>query len=228
MLFLWRVPIRKSRTFFPVPSLHPQRVQGYGSTLEAEFCLLGKYWLTCIHCARSSHWRGLYLRVSVGCLPSILATSRECLLYKQNNPLRSATIILNRLSRSCHPFCICWTHALFAYSIVGLLKFDSPLLVTHASIQIYSLTNVVSTGLFEMTVGVLTTCHTLETGVCSCTDGSRNSQSFLLWCAVCSSFVFLRLERSLLRWRRTAVRRRFVCLHFIIVLMFVESQRVHV
>jgi len=38
--------------------------------------------------------------------------------------------------------------------------------------------------------------------------------SFLLWCAVCSSYAFLRLERSLLRWRRTAVRRRFVCLHF--------------
>jgi len=31
---------------------------------------------------------------------------------------------------------------------------------------------------------------------------------------VCSSYAFLRLERSLLRWRRTAVRRRFVCLLF--------------
>jgi len=30
--------------------------------------------------------------------------------------------------------------------------------------------------------------------------------SFLLWCAVCSSYAFLRLERSLLRWRRTANR----------------------
>ena len=40
-------------------------------------------------------------------------------------------------------------------------------------------------------------------------------QSFLLWCAVCSSYAFLRLERSSLRWRRTAVRRRFVCLHFV-------------
>ena len=28
--------------------------------------------------------------------------------------------------------------------------------------------------------------------------------------AVFSSYAFLRLERSLLRWRRTAVRRRFV------------------
>ena len=28
--------------------------------------------------------------------------------------------------------------------------------------------------------------------------------SFLLRCAVCSSYAFLRLERSLLRWRRTA------------------------
>jgi hypothetical protein len=28
----------------------------------------------------------------------------------------------------------------------------------------------------------------LEIGVCSCTDGSRNSQSFILWCAVCSSY----------------------------------------
>ena len=28
--------------------------------------------------------------------------------------------------------------------------------------------------------------------------------------AVCSSYAFLRLKRSLLRWRRTAVRRRFV------------------
>jgi len=34
--------------------------------------------------------------------------------------------------------------------------------------------------------------------------------SFLLRRAVCSSYAFLRLERSLLRWRRTAVRRRFV------------------
>jgi len=32
-------------------------------------------------------------------------------------------------------------------------------------------------------------------------------------CAV-HIYVLLRLERSLLRWRRTAVRRRFVCLHF--------------
>ena len=44
----------------------------------------------------------------------------------------------------------------------------------------------------------------------------------------CSSFAFFRLERSLLRWRRTAVRRRFMCLHFTIVLMFVESQWVHI
>ena len=38
-----------------------------------------------------------------------------------------------------------------------------------------------------MIVGVLTTCHTpLEIGVYSCTDGSRNSQSFLydVRCAV--------------------------------------------
>ena len=52
--------------------------------------------------------------------------------------------------------------------------------------------------------------------------------SFLLWCVACSSYAFLRLERSLPRWRRTAVRRRFLCLHFIIVLMFVESQSVHI
>ena len=31
---------------------------------------------------------------------------------------------------------------------------------------------------------------------------------------MCSSYAFLRLECSLLRWRRTAARRRFVCLHF--------------
>ena len=31
---------------------------------------------------------------------------------------------------------------------------------------------------------------------------------------LCSSYAFLRLERSLLRWRRRAVRRRFVCLYF--------------
>jgi len=30
---------------------------------------------------------------------------------------------------------------------------------------------------------------------------------------VCGSYAFLRLERSLLRWRRTAGRRLFVCLH---------------
>ena len=33
--------------------------------------------------------------------------------------------------------------------------------------------------------------------------------SFLLWCAMCSSYAFLRLERSLLRWRRKAVRRLY-------------------
>jgi len=32
--------------------------------------------------------------------------------------------------------------------------------------------------------------------------------------ARCAVVIFLRLERSLLRCRRTAVRRRFVCLHF--------------
>ena len=52
--------------------------------------------------------------------------------------------------------------------------------------------------------------NTLEIAVCSCTDGSRNSHSFLIWCALCSSYAFLRLERSLLRWRRTAVRKSFV------------------
>jgi len=39
--------------------------------------------------------------------------------------------------------------------------------------------------------------------------------SFLLWCAVCSSYAFLSLERSLLIWLQTAMRRRFVCLHII-------------
>jgi hypothetical protein len=47
--------------------------------------------------------------------------------------------------------------------------------------------------------------NTLDIAVCSCTDGSRNSQSFLLWCAECSSYALLRLERSWLRWRRTAI-----------------------
>ena len=47
--------------------------------------------------------------------------------------------------------------------------------------------------------------RTINLGVYSCTDGSRNYQSFLLWCAVCSSYVFFRLERSLLRWRRTVI-----------------------
>jgi len=51
--------------------------------------------------------------------------------------------------------------------------------------------------------------NTLDIGVCSCTDGSRNSQSFLLWCAVCSTYAFLRLERSLLRWGRTANHHRW-------------------
>jgi hypothetical protein len=68
-----------------------------------------------------------------------------------------------------------------------------------------------------MIVGVLTTSHTKYTWnrLCSCTDGSRNFQSFLLWCAVCSSYEFLLLEQCLIRWRRTAVRRLFVCLHFV-------------
>ena len=70
----------------------------------------------------------------------------------------------------------------------------------------------INTVLMEMIVGVLTTCHTQYTWDSSCTDGSRNSRSFLLWCAVCSSYAFLRLERSSLRWRRTTVRRHFVCL----------------
>ena len=55
---------------------------------------------------------------------------------------------------------------------------------------------------------------TLEIAVYICIDGSRNSQSFLLWCAVCSSYAFIRLKRSLLRWRRTAVIWLFVCLYF--------------
>jgi hypothetical protein len=42
--------------------------------------------------------------------------------------------------------------------------------------------------------------NTFEIGLYSCTDGSRNSQSFLLWCTVCSSYTFLCLERNLLRW----------------------------
>ena len=52
--------------------------------------------------------------------------------------------------------------------------------------------------------------------------------------AMCSSYAFLRLERSLLRWRRTAVRRlhadmlQTVWNNSIFVLMFVESQRVHI
>jgi len=29
--------------------------------------------------------------------------------------------------------------------------------------------------------------------------------SFLLWCVLCSSYAFFHLERSLLRWRRTAI-----------------------
>ena len=48
-----------------------------------------------------------------------------------------------------------------------------------------------------MIVGVLTTGHTLEIAVCCYTEGSRNSQIFLLWCAVYSNYAFLRLERSL-------------------------------
>ena len=56
--------------------------------------------------------------------------------------------------------------------------------------------------------------NNLSYTVCSRTDGSRNYQSFLLRCAVCSSYVFLRLERSSLRWRLTAARRHLVCLHF--------------
>jgi hypothetical protein len=50
----------------------------------------------------------------------------------------------------------------------------------------------------------------------------------------CSSYAFLRLERSLLRWRRTATETIIAtsCKQFetnsIVVLMFVESQRVHI
>jgi hypothetical protein len=67
--------------------------------------------------------------------------------------------------------------------------------------------NIINTGLLKMIVGVLTTYtqYTGERGVCSCTYGLRNSQSFLSWCAVSSSYAFLRLECSLLRWRRTAI-----------------------
>jgi len=36
--------------------------------------------------------------------------------------------------------------------------------------------------------------NTLEIAICSCTDWSRNSQSFLLWCVVCSSYTIFRLE----------------------------------
>ena len=34
---------------------------------------------------------------------------------------------------------------------------------------------------------------------------NHETLSFLLRCAVCSSYEFFRLERSLLRWRRTAI-----------------------
>jgi len=38
-------------------------------------------------------------------------------------------------------------------------------------------------------------------------DQDSPSFFFFLWCAACSSYAFLRLESSLLRWRRTSVRR---------------------
>jgi len=60
-----------------------------------------------------------------------------------------------------------------------------------------------------MIIGVLTTYHTHYTW-----DRSiylhrwiKKFSKFYLWCAVCSSYAFLRLECNLLRWRRTAVRR---------------------
>jgi len=60
-----------------------------------------------------------------------------------------------------------------------------------------------------MIVRVLTTCHTQYT--CDRSIQLRRwikkFSKFFLWCAVCSSYVFLSLERSLLRWRRMAVRR---------------------
>jgi len=47
---------------------------------------------------------------------------------------------------------------------VGLLKFDSPSLVTHASIQIYSLTNVVST-LWNRPIATALIIYTLSCSV---------------------------------------------------------------
>jgi hypothetical protein len=48
-----------------------------------------------------------------------------------------------------------------------------------------------------------------------------------LWCALCSSYAFLRLKRSVLRWRQwEGVMCVFISFHSIMVLMFVESQRV--
>jgi hypothetical protein len=60
--------------------------------------------------------------------------------------------------------------------------------------------------------------------VYSYTDGSRNSQSFLFWCVVCSSYTFLRLERSLLRLTPSPLTcyKQFGK-NSIFMLMFVES-----
>jgi len=87
------------------------------------------------------------------------------------------------------------------------------------------------TGLFEMIVGGFNnlsyTIHLRQDYVVPPMDLEILRVFFYdVRCAV--SYAFIRLERSLLRWRRTAVRRPFVFLHFIIVLMFVDSQRVHI
>jgi len=53
--------------------------------------------------------------------------------------------------------------------------------------------------------------------------------SFLLWCVVCSSYAFIRLERSLIRLTPSPLTcyKQFGT-KSVFVLMFVESQRVHI
>jgi len=82
-------------------------------------------------------------------------------------------------------------------------------LTEHQNITGWNLSSDAYTGLFKIIFWVLTTCHTQYTWDRSIWlhQWIKKFSKFSLRCAVCSSYAFLRLERSLLRWRWTAVRR---------------------
>ena len=92
----------------------------------------------------------------------------------------------------------------------------------HNSVTVQNRTRVYMNFFHHKGIGnhLLQLCPKSWNTLYSCTDRSRNSRSFLLWWAVCSSYAFLRLERrnqnghwNHHRWHATnsLERTRFSC-----------------